>query len=734
MFRHGSLRRLLRQRLALALFIAPALLSACSGGATPGTLGEDLGVVGDGAMDRDANADGGVDSGMLAPEIVALLEIHALDLWAQPLLASESSLAITRDGAAVPVAGWPVVSIPLTTATTYQVALTADAHEPLMVGVTFDGSSALDGAILQTGSSAVGAGVSMSHDTRTVLGRELPVHVVYLGLRHLWFSAEGRPARRGNDVRLMTSGEEAWGAVADDLRASTDRVHMSTWWWESTFELERDAATHVSSSMAERQSNTILGVLDGLAATKRILVGQFISQDGVLDWVTTDSALRARGAAIGDDFEFMGQANVTRGMFYFEIPAFDYVDKLLAQQPSFADRSFDPESPIESTIAPRDVDLTDWPISLDVAGASYHQKFATVDGRIAFVGGMNLRPVDWDTDAHEVFEPRRMAIDATTAERLAVADGDALPDSGPRKDFMTRIEGPVVQDVDEVFQIRWETQLDSSVMYAENATPFEIVRDQPVFPDGVQAQITATLPQPYWEHAIAESWFNAVANAERYIFIEDQYFRVPMLVDLIIERMNEIPSLELVVITKPVNEYTDPGCEWSYRTTEELSTRFPTRYHLFELRSFDTEVTFGFDETEERFTSIDVHSKMLIVDDVFLSVGSANKNNRGIVYEGELNVAVYDATWVREQRRRILALILPPGVTPADGTTAWVTQLETAAAANQAVWNNWDAEGGDISLDGDPLPAAYRPAGFIYPLGFRETRFCLLKGIGPDMT
>jgi len=725
---------MLRHRLPLALLLAPALLSACGGGTTRGAPDEDLGVVGDGATIPDANADGGVDSGMLAPEIVALLEIHALDLWAQPLLASESTLSITRDGAAVPVAGFPVVSIPLTTATTYRVALSADAHEPLMVGVTFDGSRALDGAILQTGSSAVGAGVSMSHDTRTVLGRELPVHVVYLGLRHLWFSAAGRPARRGNEIRLMTSGEEAWSAVADDLRASTDRVHMSTWWWQSTFELERDAATHVSSSLAERRSNTIVGVLDGLAATKRILVGQFISQDGILDWVSTDATLRARGAAIGDDFEFMGQANVTRGMFYFEIPAFDYVDVLLSQRPMFADRTFDPESPIESTIAPRDVDLTDWPISLDIAGASYHQKFATVDGRIAFVGGMNLRPADWDTDAHQVFEPRRMAINATTAERLAVADREALPDNGPRKDFMTRIEGPIVQDVDEVFQIRWETQLDSGAMYAENATPFELVRDQPVFADGVQAQVTATLPQPYWEHAIAESWFNAVANAERYIFIEDQYFRVPMLVDLIIERMNEIPSLELVVITKPVNEYTDPGCEWTYRTTEELSARFPTRYHLFQLRSFDTEVTFGFDETEERFTDIDVHSKMLIVDDVFLSVGSANKNNRGIVYEGELNVAVYDAAWVRDQRRRLLSLILPRGVAPADGTNAWITQLEMAASANQAVWNNWDAEGGDISLDGDPLPAAYSPAGLIYPLAFRATRFCLLKGIGPDMT
>jgi phosphatidylserine/phosphatidylglycerophosphate/cardiolipin synthase-like enzyme len=37
-------------------------------------------------------------------------------------------------------------------------------------------------------------------------------------------------------------------------------------------------------------------------------------------------------------------------------------------------------------------------------------------------------------------------------------------------------------------------------------------------------QVTATLPEPFWEHAIAETWFNAVRNAERFIYIEDQYF------------------------------------------------------------------------------------------------------------------------------------------------------------------------------------------------------------------
>ncbi len=99
-----------------------------------------------------------------------------------------------------------------------------------------------------------------------------------------------------------------------------------------------------------------------------------------------------------------------------------------------------------------------------------------------------------------------------------------------------------------------------------------------------------------------------------------------MLEELLIARMTEVPTLELVVITKPINEFTDPGCEWTYRSHGEFATRFPTRYRIVQLRAFDTQdVGFGFDETEERYTDFDVHSKLLIVDDVFLSVGSATR-------------------------------------------------------------------------------------------------------------
>jgi phosphatidylserine/phosphatidylglycerophosphate/cardiolipin synthase-like enzyme len=131
-----------------------------------------------------------------------------------------------------------------------------------------------------------------------------------------------------------------------------------------------------------------------------------------------------------------------------------------------------------------------------------------------------------------------------------------------------------------------------------------------------------------------------------------------------------------------------------------------------------------------------VHSKLLIVDDRFLSVGSCNKNNRGLVYEGELNVAVLDDVWVRDARRRVLANVLPPSTPPTDDVATWWAQLADAAAWNDNVWDNWEAAGGDIDLgDGtEPLPAQYTPSGFIYSLGSRTVDDCFFEGVGPDMT
>ncbi len=661
-----------------------------------------------------------------------ILEIHALDIWAQPLPEGGFEISLSKDGAEIALAGDDhVFKVPLgKKKARYELRLSAPDHHDVVVPLSFDGTTGLSSVEAEHGDATALHGVTLSHEK----GRGQVTHRLFVGLRHKWFSAEGRPARRDNFIDFLMDGESAWSAVHQDLQAADDQVLVSTWWWESAFELVRPAATHKFLDPAERKKNTIMGLLEASPADKRVLVGQLWGQDGVLSGFTVDEELEAHGAAAGDGFEFMGQANTTSGKFRFSIPEFVFADRVRALGPELDRGSFDPAPGILSTVPEKDVDLTAWPISVDVEHASMHQKFIVIDADVAYVGGMNLRKVDWDTSAHAVFDARRMNFDATTAERESVAAKETLPDNGPRKDYMVRIEGPAAPDVADVFQKRWAQAMSDGVEHSDRATGFEVDRDVAPRAGGSQVQVTATLPQPYWEHAIAETWLNAIAQAEQYVFIEDQYFRAPMLNDALFARMTEVPDLKLVVITKPVSEWTDPGCRWTYESAALFADAFPQRFLFLQLRSFDTQVTWGIDETVGHFVDIDVHSKLFIVDDAFMSVGSCNKNNRGMIYEAELNVAVLDRAWVGTARRQVLANVLPSGTPATDDAARWFTDLSAAAQANDAVYARWDDEGFDLDLNGAAPPATYRPAGLVYTLPHRDVSDCLLESVGPDMT
>lgn len=667
-------------------------------------------------------------------DALAILELHSLDLWAQPL-AADARLTATLGG--VPLGGTdvPIAWIPLTEYGDLELRLSAPDCETLHATAAFRDAGGSPSLAAQLAPDSPDAGLTVAEGVRDVGGRSLVVYSVFLGLRHRWFSAEARPARRGNEVRLLMDGEETWREIHGALQAAAHTVHISTWWWESDAELLREAATHPYLTETERWANTMFGTLTALpaAVTRRVLVGQFWGQDSILTWLNTDPELRAVAERPGDGFEFMGQANETSGVFWFAPTPFRFGDRVRATHPEVAGLAFAAESDIASRVPQHEVDLTDWPISIDVEHASYHQKFMVLDGGLAYVGGMNVRNNDWDTSAHEVFEARRMPFDATTAERQAVLDREAVPELAPRKDYQLRIRGPAAMDVEDVFHERWNYVIAENVDFSEYSSSYTVRRDVPEVPGGVPVQITTTLPDPFWEHGIAETWFNAVANAERYIFIEDQYWRLPMMLDALVERMTAVPDLRLVVITMAIGEWANASCYWTYWVDQELRTRFPDRYRTYQLRSFDTQVTWGWDETECRFVDQDVHSKMLLVDDRFMSVGSCNKNNRGLIYEGEMNAAVLDDATVRDTRRRILENLMP-GWTPTDDVAAWWTQLADAAAWNDYVRENWDLEGDDLSLDGAPAPAEYAPLGFLYGLAFGNPDDCLIESLGPDLT
>ncbi len=674
---------------------------------------------------QDTDGDAAADADAENPPPLAYLRLFPLSIWGEPLPGDATVITLKEPDASsrhLPVQAGSENA--LTRAGGYELCLSSLEFRDLCTEFTVSVSGEITG-FERTPDATVGL---LSRLNRP--GPDgVPVSTVAVGLAHRWFSSQGRPMRTGNRITLLMDGEEAWTQVRTELERAQNQILMASWWWQSDFELTRPMPAHLDYTPQQRWANTVVGVLEASPAVKRVLVGEFWGTHDILDWITRDDVILGYAETPGDDFEFMGQGNPTSDQFHFEVAPFDFRERFAAHFPMEA-ALFPDAQWIASDVPGKDVDFSDWPVGVAFQAASWHQKFSVVDQRVAFVGGMNVKSTDWDTSQHLVYEPRRMEFSATADERRAVQARQAEPDLGPRKDYVLRIEGSAARDVADVFLRRWDYLISTGAAYSENATSFSIDTDPLPESGDALVQITATMPVPFSENAILETWYNAVRNATEYIFIEDQYFRIPYLTGAIADRMALLPDLKLVVITKPIDEWTDGGCYWTYRTVQELRTLFPARVFVFQLRSFDTVVTWGIDETESRFTDIDVHSKMLIVDDAFMSVGSCNKNNRGVIYEGELNTAVLDPAWVRIQRIRIVDNMAGAAI---GSRPDWIFAMVQAATANDLVYAAWESEGFDISLDGAPLPARYTPHGFLYSLNFRDPVNCMIEDIGPDL-
>jgi phosphatidylserine/phosphatidylglycerophosphate/cardiolipin synthase-like enzyme len=425
--------------------------------------------------------------------------------------------------------------------------------------------------------------------------------IVIVVLDYLWFTEIGAAPTLGNQVDLLVDGEEAWAAVAKAIGDAAETVHVTTWLYEPKAELLRpDAAL----SDAQRADNTVHNLLAARAragATVRLLLW-----DAPL--LPPAHAARAAGQEADDGFEVMQEANLTR-VSLLDAEAAPLLSRLVGA----------------------------WQIG------SFHQKTVVVDGTVGFCGGMNLKHNDWDGRRHRIFEARRAAFDRDRSFRERVRDAIQPPDHPPRHDFMARVQGPAVADLEANFGERWDRLIDTGAQWSENASHVPaITRAAPV--GGQQVQVVRTMPAPHEERGILDCHLRAIRSARRLIYIEDQFFRSSLIADALADTLRRWPSLALIVVT--VQSYADDPVSggWSREGFDRIAARLPG-FSLHALK------VWGQDHNgDDRLEEIDNHAKLLIVDDQFLSVGSCNMNDRGYQYEGEINLAVVDPVWVAAQR------------------------------------------------------------------------------------
>lgn len=521
--------------------------------------------------------------------------------------------------------------------------------------------------------------------------------VLFVGLPHRWFADSGRrPAL--NHADFFLSGSQLFERLYDDLKQAQLTIHGATWWWQSDFELHRAKGQQPFMSADERWPNTALALL--LAnehVYKRIIVARFTPDMlSGMAYVNTDSLLRLRAYDPSDQFEVLLQGNPTPTPLFDEFVPVEhpiaYEKRLFSANPEYQTWSFPGVESAQQALT-------------TAQAASWHQKVWAIDSKIAYISGMNVKSTDWDTPEHAVFEPRRMKYLSSLAERQKVVDRLAFPDLGPRKDAGIRLAGPAGARIDDILGLRWDWGRAQGDLFAEYTTPFVAPAPPPEPADGIPSQIVATMPEPFGERSILETHRKAIRNATDLIYIEDQYFRAPMLLPDFEAALKNNPDLHIVVVTKPVSPL-DGAKKWTVVMDEEMRKLAGDRYLLLQLKVFDGPGTAD-DASGPVLLPMDVHTKLVFVDDLYLTVGSANKNNRGFLFEGEMNAVVLSQAFVSQERAKVLANIAGNGLDWTQASGKEIAQhLETLATENHAIEQ-------DIAAGIEPTS---QPTGLVYPL------------------
>src|SRR4051812_9423974 len=249
----------------------------------------------------------------------------------------------------------------------------------------------------------------------------------------------------------------------------------------------------------------------------------------------------------------------------------------------------------------------------------HHEKLVVVDDEVAFVGGVDLTDLGgdrWDTPQH----PARGRL--------------GWHDAG------TRLRGPIVADVAEHFDLRW------TEVTGDERPPVPV----PAPTGDTTIQLLRTVPEHVYDRlpagafGILEAYMRALRSARELIYLESQFFWLPEIVDLLAQKVRDPPSdrFRAVVLlpSKPNNGEDD------------------TRGMLAHLADADQGRGRFLATTIDAMTgsTVDhlyVHAKIGIVDDRWLTIGSANLNAHSFFNDTEVNVHVCDEDLARATRLRL---------------------------------------------------------------------------------
>ncbi len=257
---------------------------------------------------------------------------------------------------------------------------------------------------------------------------------------------------------------------------------------------------------------------------------------------------------------------------------------------------------------------------------SHHQKFVVIDGQMAFVGGMDICDARWDDRGHAVSDPLRVNVAGEPCRA--------------NHEVQAAVIGDVARDIAELFCARWQKACGEELSLPEPpdtpAARFELAeltagdhlpitaREVWLSRTGVEAS-----GEPVCE--IRSAYCEALRTAERFVYVETQYFTSRSIAAALLERLRDRarPKLSIAVV---LPRGADSGKE-HFALGETQTAMLGALEETARAEGHDL-VFFCSVANDENATFI--HSKVLIVDDAFLTIGSANLTERSMGADSEL--------------------------------------------------------------------------------------------------
>jgi cardiolipin synthase len=219
-----------------------------------------------------------------------------------------------------------------------------------------------------------------------------------------------------------------------------------------------------------------------------------------------------------------------------------------------------------------------------------HRKILVVDGIVGFVGGLNI------------------------ADKYL----NGLPDIGPWKDTHLELKGESVAALNGIFLADWDFVSGKPVPDMEPLLKYTKTGNRCL------VQVASSGPDTDWA-TILQVYFAAIATAKRSIYLTSPYFS-PDESLLTALKTAALSGIDIRIIFP--------------KTSDSIIANWNTRSYISELLEAGVRIYL--------FNEGFIHSKYLLVDGVFASVGSPNVDIRSFDLDFEVTALIYDRNFASE--------------------------------------------------------------------------------------